>query len=81
MLVAYYAYKGRNAARLLAFIGAGAWILAAVIVLRSRSDLLDAIPASTRAIVLVRASFEVLFALFLMRSDAARYFEQEGPRR
>ena len=81
MLVAYYAYKGRNAARLLAFIGAGAWILAAVIVLRSRSDLLDAIPASTRAIVLVRASFEVLLALFLMRSDAARYFEQEGPRR
>jgi len=81
MLVAYYAYKGRNVARLLAFVGAGAWILAAVIVLRSRSDLLDAIPASTRAIVVVRASFEVLFALFLMRADAARYFEQEGPPR
>lgn len=81
MIVAYFAYKGRNAARILAFIGAGGWILAGVIVLRSRTDLIDAIPTSTRAIVMVRATFSALFALFLSRPDAARYFEQGGPPR
>jgi hypothetical protein len=81
MLVAYFAYKGKNGARILAFVGAGAWILAGVIVLQSRTDLVDAIPSSTRAIVMVRAVFEVLFAFYLTRPEAARYFEQEGPRR
>lgn len=75
MLVAYFAYKGRNGARILAFIGAGGWILAAVLVMRSRTDLVDALPASTRMIVMVRAAFEVLLAAFLMRADTSRYFD------
>ena len=76
MLVAYFAFKGKNAARILAFLGAGFWVIAGIITLRSRTDLLNAIPTSTRAILLSRAAFEVLFALYLTRPDAARYFEQ-----
>lgn len=76
MLFAFYAYRGKNAARILGFVGAGFWILAGIIAMRSRTDLLDPIPATTRAILYGRASFEVLFALYLTRPDVARYFEQ-----
>lgn len=76
MLVAFYVYKGKNAARLLAMIGAGAWIVAAIVVLRSRSDLVDAIPSSTRVVVMIRAAYEILFAIVLGRSDFVAYFEQ-----
>jgi len=77
-LIAYYVYKGQNAARILAFVGAGFWIIAGIITLRTRTDLVvNAMPASTRVILLLRASFELLFALYLMRGDAARYFEQK----
>lgn len=75
LLVAFYVYKGKNAARILAMISAGAWILAAVIVMRSRSDLTTAIPAATRVVVMIRAVYELLFAIVLGRSDFVAFFE------
>ena len=75
LLVAFYVYKGKNAARILAMISAGAWILAAVIVMRSRTDLTTAIPAATRVVVMIRAVYELLFALVLGRSDFVAFFE------
>jgi hypothetical protein len=76
MIFAFYAYRGRNAARILGFVSAGFWIIAGIIAMRSRTDLLDPLPTSTRAILYGRASFEVLFALYLTRPEVARYFEQ-----
>ena len=76
MLVAFYVYKGKNAARILAMIGAGAWIVAAIVVMRSRTDLTTAIPAATRVVVMIRAVYELLFAIVLGRSDFVAFFEQ-----
>jgi hypothetical protein len=76
LLVAFYVYKGKNFARLLAMIGAAAWALAAIIVMRSRTDLVDAIPSATRVVVMIRAVYEILFAIVLGRSDFVAFFEQ-----
>lgn len=77
MLVAFYVYKGKNGARILAMIGAAAWVVAAIVVMRSRTDLVDAIPAVTRVVVMIRATYEILFAIVLGRSDFVAWFESK----
>lgn len=75
LLVAFYVYKGKNGARILAMIGAAAWLVAAIVVMRSRTDLTTAIPAATRVVVMIRATYELLFAIVLGRSDFVAFFE------
>jgi hypothetical protein len=76
MIVAFYVYKGKNAARILAMVSAGMWIVAAIVVMRSRTDLTTAIPQLTRVVVMIRAVYELLFAIVLGRSDFVAFFEQ-----
>jgi hypothetical protein len=78
LLLAVYAWSGRNLARLFAMINAVAWCLAVAILMQNH-DLAHPLPQGTKALALTRAAFELFAAFALSTPRCAAYFELKKP--
>ena len=78
LLLAVYAWSGRNLARLFAMINAAAWCLAMVILMQNR-DLIHPLPRGTMPLMVLRAAFELFAAFALSTPRCVAYFELKKP--
>lgn len=78
LLLAVYAWSGRNWARIFAMINAAAWAIGAVIIAQTPSY--EHLAPGAKPITLVRAAFEIFAGYALNRPECVAYFElRKGP--
>lgn len=78
LLLAVYAYSGRNWARLFAMINAAAWAIGAVIL--AQTPQWEHLAPGAKPITFVRAAFEIFAGYALNRPECVAYFElRKGP--
>lgn len=78
LLLAVYAYSGRNWARLFAMINAAAWAIGAVILAQTPSY--EHLAPGAKPLTIVRAAFEIFAGYALNRPECVAYFElRKGP--
>jgi len=73
LILAVYAWSGRNWARLFAMINAAAWAIGAVIL--ARTPAWEHLAPGAKPITLLRAAFEVFAGYALNRPECVAYFE------
>lgn len=73
LLLAVYAWSGRNWARIFAMVNAAAWAVGAVIIARTPSY--EHLAAGAKPVTLLRAAFEIFAGYALNRPECVAYFE------